>query len=54
VTATGLRFFAPLGSGDNLYSVSEIQVFGQAASVPEPGVFGLAALGLALFALKRR
>jgi len=28
VVATGLRFFAPAGSGDNAYAVSEIQAFG--------------------------
>ena len=46
VQAIGLRFFAPVGSGDGEYAVSEIQVF----AVPEPGTTGLVLIGLALIA----
>jgi len=43
VQATGLRFFAPLGSGDGEYAVSEIEVF-----VPEPATTWMVLSGLAL------
>lgn len=42
ISAQNLRFFAT--SGDNLYSVSEIQAFGNTpAAVPEPGSIALLA-----------
>jgi hypothetical protein len=53
VQATGLRFFAPVGSGDGEWSVSEIQVF----AVPEPSTTWLVFGGLALLftgVIKRR
>jgi hypothetical protein len=53
VSATGLRFFAPLESGDGEFGVSEIEVFG----VPEPGTIWMMLGGLTLLAtagLKRQ
>ena len=44
VQATGLRFFAPAGSGDGEWAVSEIEVF----AIPEPGTTWLVFSGLAL------
>jgi|GEM_PF-995770 len=42
-TTDFLRFTAT--SGDNYYSVSEIQAFGHSASAPEPGAWALMILG---------
>jgi hypothetical protein len=44
VTATGLRFFAPAGSGDGEFAVSEIQAFG--TETPEPATAALMLAGL--------
>jgi len=49
VQATGLRFFAPVGSGDGEWAVSEIEVF----AVPEPGTIWMMLGGLTLVAAAR-
>ena len=46
VQATGLRFFAPAGSGDGEWAVSEIEVF----AIPEPGTVWMMLGGLTLLA----
>ena len=46
VSATGLRFFAPAGSGDGEWGVSEIEVF----AIPEPATVWMMLGGLTLLA----
>ena len=48
VQATGLRLFAPLGSGDGEYAVSEIQVF-----VPEPSTTWMVLGGLVFLLIRK-
>lgn len=49
VQATGLRFFAPVGSGDGEWAVSEIEVF----YVPEPATTWMVLGGLAFLLIGR-
>ena len=49
VQAIGLRFFAPAGSGDGEWAVSEIEVF----AIPEPGTVWMMLGGLTLLAAAR-
>lgn len=52
VTARYIRVSA--ASGDNLYSIGEVQVFGDAAGVPEPSSMALFSLGAVLLAARLR
>jgi len=55
VAATGLRFFAPAGSGDGEFAVSEIQAFAETTTgIPEPATFILVFTAVGIAFLKRR
>lgn len=54
ILATAFRITGAPGSGDNLFSVSEFQAFGDVVAVPEPATYGMLGAGLALLGLISR